>query len=132
MSELVKWDPSISISNTTIDGQHRQLIDIINRLFTAMQERKGDEVVLECYRALHDYTLFHFREEVGLFSKSAYPKTEWHIQQHKFFLAKISEWGEQIIDGGKPLTVDMLDFTVKWLLNHIKVVDKEMGTYLNR
>jgi len=61
-----KWSPDYSVNIKTIDDQHRELVNILNRLFVAVSKREGDKVIAGILDALMSYTQTHFALEERL------------------------------------------------------------------
>ena len=40
-----KWSPEYSVNIKTIDNQHQELVNILNRLFVAVSKREGDKAI---------------------------------------------------------------------------------------
>lgn len=125
------WNDSYTVNNPLIDDHHKKLIELIDELFTAMKERRANEVISKVLKELLDYTIYHFDAEQGLFEKSEYPKIDAHKKIHKDFIAKVEGWKNDFDSGKIFISIDMLDFLSSWLINHIKNIDKEMATYLH-
>lgn len=128
--DIIVWSDAYSISNEKIDHQHQKLVDTLNLLFSAMKEKRGNDVILTCLADVTNYTKYHFSAEEELFEKSDYPLKEKHKKEHRFFIQKIDSWQTNLSQGKSPLSVEMLEFLVSWVLNHIREVDKKMATYL--
>ena len=61
-----KWSPDYSVNIKTIDDQHQELVNILNRLFIAVSKREGDKVIAGILDALMSYTQTHFALEERL------------------------------------------------------------------
>lgn len=55
-----KWFDDGSVGIATIDRQHQELMNILNRLFIAVSQREGDKVLAGILDALMAYTQTHF------------------------------------------------------------------------
>jgi hemerythrin len=58
-----KWSDKYSVGIKTIDSQHQELVNIINRLFDAVTNHEADKVINSILDALMDYTKTHFALE---------------------------------------------------------------------
>lgn len=126
------WSDSFSVGNPLIDGQHKRLVELVDELFTAMKERKTNEVISKVLNNLAEYTIYHFNTEETLFVHSSYPKIEEHKKIHKEFVQKVQSWINDFTAGKTFISVEMLDFLTSWLINHIKGTDKEMATFVGK
>ncbi len=129
MSNIIEWENEFCIGDELIDNQHQQLVGVINELYYAVKNKKGDDVALKIILKLLDYTVTHFNDEEAFFEDFDYPNKEYHKELHQQFVAQANDWHAEILSGQKPLSLDILHFLVDWLVNHIKVVDKELANY---
>lgn len=117
------WDKNWEIGISSIDQQHRELVDIINKLGEAMKERKAAEVVSTVVAELTAYTRKHFTFEESLMHKYKYPDLDAHKPYHTKFIAKLVEFQEKIDSGNIAIGVQMYNFLGDWLRNHIRGTD---------
>ena len=61
-----KWSNDYSVNIKTIDDQHQELVNILNRLFIAVSKREGSKVIASIFDALMSYTKTHFTLEERL------------------------------------------------------------------
>ncbi len=130
MYELIKWNNELETKIEEIDSQHKKLIQIINKLYTAMLEKKAKNILKDIIGELIDYTKYHFSTEENYMEKYNYPGYLNHKSQHGFFVRKVNEFQEKFKSGSATLSIEILNFLKDWLVNHIKVVDKELGKFL--
>ncbi len=124
---------NLRVGVSKIDDQHQILFDRINAL-TAMGLKSFEKAETEkTLDMLTDYTVFHFGDEEVLQRQcTSYPKHEWHKGQHKFFVEGLKKLkADFAANGPSPkFTMDVQNMVIKWLCNHIEVVDVELGKYL--
>ena len=128
---VMKWDDSMSVGIYELDHQHMVLIDLINQLNDAMSIGKGKDVLGGIFTKLLRYTQYHFTAEEKFFEQCAYPDAQSHIQAHIKLTKKVNEL-KNAFDGGKTiLSLDTMNFLKDWVGNHIMIVDKKYGPFLN-
>ena len=120
---LIVWDDSIATGIELIDNQHKELIALINRLNSAMQQGKGKAVVGEILEEVGRYATYHFGEEEALFEKYGYPEIEDHKAVHRDLLGQANDFIERFQSGQIGMSQDLFFFLKDWLVNHIKGVD---------
>lgn len=128
---LIKWNNSLSVGVTEIDQQHIQLISLINELNSAMQQRKGKDVLGKTLESLANYTITHFKTEEKYFALYRYPATASHKEEHAAFVNKISELQEKFDRGTMTLSIDLMNFLGDWLKKHINGTDKKYSAFFN-
>ncbi len=127
--ELIKWSNLYSVGYQEIDGQHQNLVGIINELYAAFTEAKADAVIKDILEKMIDYTGYHFGTEEKYFDKYKYPQSPEHIVEHQNFVQKVSLFFSEYKNGSVTLSYDVMNFLKEWLLNHIKISDKTFGQY---
>ncbi|MGE4421341.1 MAG: bacteriohemerythrin [Pseudodesulfovibrio sp.] len=127
---LIVWDDSIATGIELIDEQHQELIGLINRLNSAMQQGKGKAVLGEILDELGHYAVFHFGQEEILFDKYGYPETDQHKAAHQKLLSDTTTFIEQFKAGQTGMSRDLFFFLKDWLTNHIKGVDHRYIPFL--
>ncbi|GAB7021853.1 bacteriohemerythrin [Salidesulfovibrio brasiliensis] len=129
--KLFEWDDSLSVGVREIDGQHKVLIDLINELNDAMRARRSKAIMMDVVKRLADYAVEHFATEERLFDRYGYPETEAHKEIHRKFVAKVSEFAEQLNSGKASVTMEVMRFLKDWLIGHIKGTDQKYSAFLN-
>jgi methyl-accepting chemotaxis protein len=127
---LIVWDDSIATGIEHIDEQHKELINLVNRLNGAMQQGQGKAVLGEILDELGHYAVFHFKQEEDLFDKYGYPETEQHKAVHEKLLNDTTAFIEQFKSGQAGMSHDLFFFLKDWLTHHIKGVDHRYVPFL--
>ncbi len=115
-----------------IDEQHQILFDRINAL-TDMGLKSFEKAETEkTLDLLTNYTVFHFGDEEVLQRQYNYPKHEWHKGQHQHFVDGLKKLKAEFAANGPSakFTMDVNNLVIKWLVNHIEVVDVELGKFI--
>ena len=130
--QLVAWDDSLSVNVNAIDEQHKKLIALINELHAAMKDRKGNAILFDVVKRLKDYTVTHFQFEEKLFDKYGFPDTKAHKEIHKTFVDTVANFDADLRSGRATVSMDVLRFLKRWLIEHIKGTDKGYSKFLNK
>lgn len=128
------WTPKYSVNISKIDQQHSKFIDILNNLNMTLKKGEGREIIDRIIAELEDYADFHFKTEEDLFKKYDYPEYVEHKKEHDDFKKKVKEFLEKSQNqksGKVVLTIEISNFMLDWLINHILKSDKKFGPYLN-
>lgn len=127
---LIDWNDSLSINIVEIDNQHKKLISIINRLHDAMRSRNTKDMLGELLDDLNRYTIYHFSTEEKYFKKVIkYKEAKAHQKKHEYFINRITEFNDEFKNGNLFLSLDIMNFLKKWLVDHIRNVDIEYSSY---
>jgi hemerythrin len=127
-----KWSPDYSVNIKTIDSQHQELVNILNRLFVAVSMREGNSVIASILKALHSYTKTHFDLEERLMQQAQYSDFEAHKREHQILIDQLEVLSKKHLQEEKPIYFEMLRFLKTWLKQHIKGVDTRYSAELHR
>lgn len=119
---LIEWTPELSLGVEHWDEEHRDLIDIINRLYEQVQSGRYQTSVIDALEALHASAADHFAHEEGMMRTHNYVAYEEHCADHRRLLAEVTEMIHQCQDG-----VDddqaLAKWLYEWFCNHFKTHD---------
>ncbi|MBU0621223.1 MAG: bacteriohemerythrin [Gammaproteobacteria bacterium] len=125
-----KWKPEYSVNIKTIDAQHQELVNILNRLFVAVSMREGDKAIAGILDALTSYTQTHFALEERLMREAKYKDLEPHMAEHRKLLEELDRLAKKFMLEEKPIYFEMLGFLKSWLKGHILGVDTKYSAAL--
>jgi hemerythrin len=128
--ETIQWSDSISVNNSDIDNQHKNLIQLTNDLILNSNAGVNSEIIGETLQKLLKHIKQHFKDEEELLEKCNYPKLEEHKEEHKKFVLKIVQFCKDVLDGKSTVTEEMINFLSGWLLNHTSVNDQDYKNYI--
>jgi diguanylate cyclase (GGDEF)-like protein/hemerythrin-like metal-binding protein/PAS domain S-box-containing protein len=125
---LLTWSFTFSTGIAAVDGQHRNLISIINRL----HGHSGDpDQVRASVAELLDYTLYHFGFEQGLMERYSLGCRPEHLAEHTDFVDQARSFAKALDrEPTMVLSTRVASFLAGWLTNHILVSDKLLGRQL--
>ena len=127
-----EFDDSLVTGNEMIDGQHKELIDKINKLLDSCETSKDKLVAVKTLDYLADYTEFHFGEEEKLQESINYPGIEKHKEKHDKLRKVVKELYEMLEEEEGPSNafVEQVNKNViQWLYGHIKTFDRSVAEY---
>lgn len=127
---LIIWDKTYATGIASVDQEHQQLINLINRLHNAMlggtayaeMERYLDEMI--------EYTRFHFETEEELMRAEGYPELESHRKQHSAFIVRTEEFADRLKNQKVGLSIAVFSYLKDWLTSHILDVDHRMVPHM--
>jgi hemerythrin len=129
---MIQWDAKYEVGIRMVDEQHKELVDKINELQTAMREGKGRDKISAIVNFLGGYALKHFATEESLMRLHNYPHMARHVQHHEDFKADFARLQQDFSSDIKAslLAIEVQKRLSDWLLHHIQKVDKETAHYL--
>ena len=124
------WTEDLYTHNTLIDGDHSELIRLINVLFEAMQSAENERM-RKAMHALIAYTGEHFAREEAEMERIEYVAALAHKAEHGKLLQQVVELEEMLDAGGKINIPAVADFLSDWLRTHILATDMKLAAALN-
>ena len=129
MKDLV-WDKTLSVQVDEIDEDHRRLVELFNILNHAVAEGEEKDYIEAVMEELISCTVWHFRHEERLMLKHAYSGFEDHKIEHQELIESVKALQQKLLQEGKSVSSDDIEFLEHWLTGHILGTDMDMGSYL--
>jgi len=124
------WKNEFSVGIDEMDDQHKRWIEIINELHGAMRGGQADKALSGVLQKMADYIVVHFKTEEALLDKNKYPGLDKHRKIHEKYALEIQGFVDQFAKGKILMSIDIMDSLKMWLINHIKINDREYGTFI--
>jgi hemerythrin len=130
--EFVEWHNSYSIGIPLIDEQHKELINLTNKLYeSTLGSMSNSKVVfMRTIRGAVDYVGYHFSTEEMVMQRVHYPDLPTHKKEHADFVLEVLKEVEDFKSGKKYTPNAFVRYLKDWVLAHIAVSDKRLGEYL--
>lgn len=125
----VDWNSGLSVGVQSIDDEHKLLIGVLNEIIDSLGSGSEYTVADRALRDLFAYVDYHFGHEEELMAAYEYPELETHKKQHRGFVEHLRELDKRLATGRAPVS-ELADFVQTWLVNHILVIDRKLGGYL--
>jgi len=130
-TELV-WRDEFMVGEATIDGQHQELLDHMNRL--SQQVTQGDRTGLDEIMAfIGNDVHFHFETEEAMMRKAHYPLMAAHVREHRSFVERYLHLAADIaVQRSDPLYLgfQIQLFLFDWFANHSTRTDRHLGRFM--
>lgn len=127
---VIDWKEVYETGIVALDNEHRGLVGEINRLYEAVRDKRGEELLGDILSMLEAYTVDHFQHEEKLMKEYHYPGLEEHQRVHQELIAAVQEMQQRAASGTEELARELLKFLRGWVLEHIVEVDKKYGSFL--
>ncbi|MDD7795755.1 bacteriohemerythrin [Clostridium sp. 'White wine YQ'] len=127
---MFNWKDEYYTGVDFIDEQHKRLFEIAGRAYDVYKNDfimdKFDKIV-EIIGELKDYTEYHFGQEEAFMMKNNYKKFLSHKVEHDDLMKDINGIDFNKIDKDQESSLlDLINFVVDWIQNHILKVDLNM------
>lgn len=123
--QFFSWEESYSVGSTIIDEQHKQLIKMLNNLYSSYTKGEQAGIIIHTIINLSDYVAIHFRTEERYFDQTNYEHTKEHKKEHAAFIEQINVFKYKLEAEEAKLTEEIMNFLKKWLNEHILISDKK-------
>lgn len=128
--EIFPWNENFETGIPVIDEQHKQLVNILNRLAAHLANLSNEIILNEIFDELADYADYHFKSEEDIWAPH-FKEDEWYIsheQTHNSFISDVIALKEnkdkKSLDD---VIYDIVSFLSQWLAYHILDTDKRMA-----
>jgi hemerythrin len=127
---FIDWSENLSVGVELFDGQHKKLIDIINRMHEAMKKGQGKTLLDQVFAELVEYTQKHFGDEEKAFETYGYAEKDAHVKAHRDLIAQVVALKKKMDGGDLFVPVELMEMLRSWLSRHILETDKKYATLL--
>ena len=128
--EIFPWTDNFNTGIELIDEQHKQLVDILNRLAAHLANLSDDIILNEIFDELAQYADYHFKTEEKIWSAN-FKNDVWfteHEHTHDSFIDQVIELKNNTKNVPlENIITDIVSFLSKWLAYHILDTDKRMA-----
>jgi hemerythrin len=118
----VVWTSDLETGIEAIDQQHRKIVDCINQLEAAI-EQKDSASVGRVLDSVEEYCRSHFPFEEDLQVRVGYKHAKSHKAVHDVFVKRVWKYLDRHI-AGEDVARQFHDMLSTWLVLHIKREDK--------
>ncbi len=129
MANFIEWSNELSVGIEEIDAQHKVLVDLLNQIHTAIQQRHGAELTKQILDRLGEYTRVHFAVEESLMRILHYPDYERHKQEQDKLIGQLNCVHAKLTSGKASISFELAHFLKRWLTKHIMETDKYYVPY---
>ena len=128
----LNWDNTLATGIDSIDNQHKELFNRINKLFLSIKEGEAKDDMMKTLDFLEEYVLKHFTEEEMIQKKNNYPKYNMQHEQHEGFKNQLKKLRENFESKGTSslLVLNVQREMSNWWTKHIITLDKDLGKFL--
>lgn len=112
------------------DFQHKQLIDLFEKIKQAKSNNKDKNLYRYTLAFLAMYVNHHFKLEEEYMEKYDYPDKAIHQKEHQAFVKELKEFKAENEAYSEAGTDDLLTRMGEWILSHILENDQKLGEYI--
>lgn len=128
----LEWNERDSVSVPSIDEQHKELVNLNNKLFKAIMADEGHDILQDILEGLATYVGNHFVYEEKLLTQNDYPKELLipHIAEHQELTNRIYDFMVKLHTNQVTVDLELFDFIRDWTTEHLNRTDKQYAVFL--
>ncbi|MCW8952186.1 MAG: bacteriohemerythrin, partial [Rhodospirillales bacterium] len=126
----IEWVDNFEIGIEILDEDHRQLVDIVNRLSGLLSSAAGNASLGDLIDEAVAYMEGHFTREEAAMAQYCYPDLEKHRAAHEKGLAGMRKLQTEFRGGAALEPARVLHFLHNWLINHFLGADAAFKRHL--
>jgi hemerythrin-like metal-binding protein len=123
---IIEWSQQYEVGIRFMDGQHRQMLDLVNRAIEGIGQGRELHELVEVLRDLVRLTEHHFSLEEKLMAEHG-ANAEHHRGEHRSLVESLRRFTDQL---DAETIGECSVFLRDWLLRHIESTDRPFAAYL--
>jgi hemerythrin len=123
---LLNWKPEYSVGVESVDFEHREMIDLINAIYDAIEDKKNPQSIEHFLGEVHTTISAHFALEERVMRNANYEEFEAHKEDHEELLDEIRDLMDRYFDApdrGLQLLQENLS---GWFAGHFSTFDARL------
>ena len=132
--KLITWSNTFSCEIKLIDDQHKQLVDLVNEMFTHVTGNEQEEIQYfnKIIQEAVNYIKVHFSTEEKIMTTTKFIGYAEHKKAHDNFILTVAKTFSEPPAGKRFSLYAFTKFLKEWILSHIAVMDKQYFVYLKQ
>ncbi len=128
---FTNWRDTMEIGVGKLDADHKGLLDIMNLLYDAIQDHRGQDVLGPLIDRLVDAYNVHFAHEDKLFQRTRYPLARQHRAEHDLLRDRLGAIRDQHrVKPDASISLSTLAFLRDYLVGHIQGFDTQFAEFV--
>lgn len=123
---------TIRVGIPIVDEQHDGLLAIHDEIADSVRTERPPYHTIELMARLYQQSRMHFETEEAIMEQLGYPDLERHRAEHESLTARLRAIVLEYRRSGDAVTVEMVDFLRKWVVEHIGGEDQRLADYARR
>ena len=116
-------EPKYLVGIDVLDRQHKEIVDLVNKLYGSVVAKKSVDLNLELLTRLVKVAKTHFATEEQVLRARSCPDYLRHKAAHEGLARGLSELRGQIARRKRELTIEYVELMKLWLIDHFAEFD---------
>lgn len=127
---LITWRDEFSLGVAAVDHEHREMIELINGLDTAMQQGASHDAVVDTLGEIYARIAAHFALEEKIMRNAGYEQLDVHKGDHERLLDRLLDVIDSVDEEGGYDRATLSDYLDSWFSVHFRVHDARLHNRL--
>lgn len=127
---LITWRDEFSLGVEAVDHEHREMIELINGLDTAMQQGASHNAVVDTLGEIYARIAAHFALEEKIMRNAGYEQLAVHKSDHERLLDRLLDVVDSVNEEGSYDRAALSDYLDSWFSVHFRVHDARLHNKL--
>lgn len=124
-----EWQDTFLLGIDEFDKHHKRLVSLLNAVYDGHMAGTSKNELGLIIDKLIDYATYHFNCEEDWMNRTLYPYIAEHEVEHDQFTSKVVKFQTDFHSGKVKLSIDIMDFLLTWICNHILKIDAKYSKY---
>lgn len=131
-NDVFCWTDDLSVRTQEVDEQHKDLINLINRLDVSIGNQHGKDTSRAIFDELMESAQEHFLFEESLMRLTHYSEYLHHKEQHEALMEHLRAIQHQMNTEGTDVTEEIVHLHKHWWPHHIRSSDQHFSAHYER
>jgi len=123
---LLQWKSSYSLGIPSVDLEHRELIGMINTVYSQLEDETGPDLIEACLEDIYAAIASHFALEERHMREAGYAEYPAHKDEHEDLLDQLRDLMDGFMDNPVTGSVMLQDRLADWFGNHFATFDARL------
>jgi hemerythrin len=128
--QLLQWKPSFTLGIASVDTEHRDMINTINRVYATLEDEHSELEVNRVLGEIHAQISAHFALEERLMRAASYAEYAQHKDSHEQLLDQIRDLMDSFSADPVAGRTQLQESLSNWFGVHFASFDARLHTHL--
>jgi hemerythrin len=122
----LEWKEDYSVGIESMDVEHREMIELINRVYDELEGRRDAAAIEGFLGEVHSAISSHFALEERIMREASYEEYDAHKNDHEELLDKILDMMDASFENSETGLVQLEENLSSWFGNHFSTFDARL------
>lgn len=123
---LLQWKPAYTLGIPSVDHEHRELIDLINRTYAYIEGSASPAEIESCLEDIYAGIAAHFALEERHMRDAGYAEYEAHKEEHEDLLDQIRDLMDAFAEDPEAGRIALQKRLAAWFGGHFATFDARL------